>query len=155
MVRSERVLITKATIQQYSNSIYLALCLSLLFICAFFVITFIVSIVWFSAFAPCRMFAPLVQGDFYKLSFRKFRENIWKILGRKEGAMRALRPNDRQVDSNIILNLRKSSLSLLFVLKSFERGIYRKPLKGISINCLSREDIWKILGRKEGAMRAL
>ena len=42
--------------------------------------------------------------------------------------MRALRPNDRQVDSNIILNLRKSSLSLLFVLKSFERGIYRKPL---------------------------
>ncbi|MBQ4291244.1 MAG: hypothetical protein II752_00705, partial [Muribaculaceae bacterium] len=55
-------------------------------------------------------------GDFYKLSFRKFRENIWKILGRKEGAMRALRPNDRQVDSNIILNLRKSSLSLLFVL---------------------------------------
>ena len=29
-------------------------------------------------------------GDFYKLPFRKFRENIWKIVGGNEGAMRAL-----------------------------------------------------------------
>ena len=67
-------------------------------------------------------------GDFYKLPFRKFRENIWKIVGGNEGAMRALWPSDCQIDTNIILNLRKSSLSLPFVLKSFERGIFRKPL---------------------------
>ena len=32
----------------------------------------------------------LKRGDFYKLPFRKFREDIWMILGRKEGAMWAL-----------------------------------------------------------------
>ena len=30
------------------------------------------------------------RGDFYKLPFRKFRDDIWKILGGNEGAMRAL-----------------------------------------------------------------
>ena len=30
------------------------------------------------------------RGDFCKLPFRKSREDIWKILGWSEGAMRAL-----------------------------------------------------------------
>ncbi len=30
------------------------------------------------------------SGDFYKLPFRKFRENILKIVGGNEGAMRTL-----------------------------------------------------------------
>ena len=34
--------------------------------------------------------AEFAYGDFYKLPFRKFRENIWKIVGGNEGAMRAL-----------------------------------------------------------------
>ena len=37
----------------------------------------------------CCGFALLI-GDFYKLPFRKFRDYILKMLGRREGAMRAL-----------------------------------------------------------------
>ena len=57
--------------------------------------------------------------------------------GGNEGEMRALRPSDCQPDANIILNLRKSSLLLLFVMKSIERGINRKPLylKVMKLNC--------------------